>query len=91
MLNKTNMPLCYTDEVSPEEDDNTVSSASLCMSPTSVCDQTAGEPVCASTPIVHKPLTNGHDVVDNKQTCVNNNDVVNGNVNGKRAVFIILL
>ncbi|XP_075980728.1 FERM, ARHGEF and pleckstrin domain-containing protein 1-like isoform X2 [Anticarsia gemmatalis] len=69
-----------SDDTSPEEEDNTVSSASLCMSPTSVYDRTAGEPVCASTPLVHKPLTNGHDVVDNRPTGDNNNDTVNGNV-----------
>lgn len=69
-----------SDDTSPEEEDNTVSSASLCMSPGSVCERPTGEPVCASTPIVHKPLTNGHDVVDNTIKIENNNDTVNGNV-----------
>ncbi|CAD0195222.1 unnamed protein product [Chrysodeixis includens] len=65
------------------EEDNTVSSASLCMSPTSVCDQSnAGPPVCASTPLVKTlTLTNGHDTIDNKTNGDNNNDTLNGNVN----------
>uniref|UniRef100_A0A2A4JY19 PH domain-containing protein n=1 Tax=Heliothis virescens TaxID=7102 RepID=A0A2A4JY19_HELVI len=73
-----------TDETSPEDEDNTVSSASLCMSPTSVTDSSiAGIPIFASTPLVAKPkpMTNGHDVVDNKRNSENNNDTVNGNVN----------
>ncbi|XP_026726628.1 FERM, ARHGEF and pleckstrin domain-containing protein 1-like [Trichoplusia ni] len=62
------------------EEDNTVSSASLCMSPTSVCDQSsAGPPICASTPLVAK-MTNGHDTLDNKTNGDNNNDTLNGNV-----------
>ncbi|KAJ8733732.1 hypothetical protein PYW07_014283 [Mythimna separata] len=74
------------DEISPEEEeDNTVSSASLCMSPSSVTDNSiAGVPIFASTPLVARPLTNGHDVVDNKRNSENNNDTVstiNGNVN----------
>ncbi|XP_022829163.1 FERM, RhoGEF and pleckstrin domain-containing protein 1-like isoform X2 [Spodoptera litura] len=74
-------PRARPDETSPEED-NTVSSASLCMSPTSVTDHSiAGVPIFASTPLVSKQLTNGHDVVDNKRISENNNDTVNGNVN----------
>ncbi|XP_063890991.1 FERM, ARHGEF and pleckstrin domain-containing protein 1 isoform X1 [Helicoverpa armigera] len=76
-------PRARPDETSPEEEDNTVSSASLCMSPTSVTDNSiAGIPIFASTPLVARPkLTNGHDVVDNKRNSENNNDTVNGNVN----------
>ncbi|KOB68653.1 putative FERM, RhoGEF and pleckstrin domain protein 2 [Operophtera brumata] len=49
-------------ETSPEED-NTISSASLCMSP-APCDRTEPPaPLCASTPYA-RPLTNGHDLVD---------------------------
>ncbi|CAH1643181.1 unnamed protein product [Spodoptera littoralis] len=74
-------PRARPDETSAEED-NTVSSASLCMSPTSVADHSiAGVPIFASTPLVSKQLTNGHDVVDNKRINENNNDTVNGNVN----------
>lgn len=61
-----------------------MSSASLCMSPTSVTDHSiTGVPIFASTPLVAKQLTNGHDVVDNKRISENNNDTVNGNVNGE--------
>ncbi|KAG6458401.1 hypothetical protein O3G_MSEX010830 [Manduca sexta] len=73
-----------TDETSAEED-NTVSSASLCMSPTSTCERGAA-PLCASTPRAHAPpsaLHNGHDAVDNATTAPTapTADVVNGNVN----------
>ncbi|XP_049887722.1 FERM, ARHGEF and pleckstrin domain-containing protein 1-like isoform X2 [Pectinophora gossypiella] len=61
------------DETSPEED-NTVSSASLCMSPNMTEERTA--PLCASTPLA-RPMTNGHDDLDNR---VNSCDTVNGNV-----------
>lgn len=54
------------------------------MSPTSVTDHSiTGVPIFASTPLVAKQLTNGHDVVDNKRISENNNDTVNGNVNGE--------
>ncbi|XP_060810086.1 FERM, ARHGEF and pleckstrin domain-containing protein 1-like isoform X2 [Amyelois transitella] len=73
-------PRAPPDETSPEEEDNTVSSASLCMSP-SASERTADQseidgvlPVCASTPIVRqtRPLANGHDA---------DSDTLNGNVN----------
>ncbi|KAM3960121.1 chondrocyte-derived ezrin-like domain containing protein [Aphomia sociella] len=69
------------DETSPEED-ITVSSASLCMSPAANEDRTiAEEPLCTSTPLVRPPqtLTNGHDTVDNAPD--RNCDKLNGNVN----------
>ncbi|CAG9782711.1 unnamed protein product [Diatraea saccharalis] len=47
------------DEASPEETENTVSSASLCMSPSS--ERTYVEPLCTSTPCAPR-VTNGHGV-----------------------------
>lgn len=86
------------DDTSAEEDaavdeEATVSSASLCMSPTSQHERSA-VPLCSSTPYTHanthagthtnthahakRTLTNGH--IDNNLAA---SDVVNGNVTGK--------
>lgn len=81
-------PRARPDETSPEEEDNTVSSASLCMSPSVTEHSIAGVPIFASTPLVARPLTNGHDVVDNKRNSDNNNDTV-GTVNGNVNVTIV--
>ncbi|XP_028163989.1 FERM, ARHGEF and pleckstrin domain-containing protein 2-like isoform X2 [Ostrinia furnacalis] len=68
------------DEISPDEtEENTISSASLCMSPTPA--ERTEAPLCASTPLAVKSgttgaLTNGHDAVDKASS-----DVINGNVN----------
>ncbi|XP_052753774.1 FERM, ARHGEF and pleckstrin domain-containing protein 1-like isoform X2 [Galleria mellonella] len=69
------------DETSPEEE-NTVSSASLCMSPAANEDRSLNEePLGASTPLVRPPrsLANGHDAVDNARDKDSNR--INGNVN----------
>ncbi|XP_012552806.2 FERM, ARHGEF and pleckstrin domain-containing protein 1 isoform X2 [Bombyx mori] len=71
-----------TDELSPE-DDNTLSSASLCMSPSSTCerdvDPTSASAACALA------MSNGHDALDSahpKDVDKNaTSDVINGNVN----------
>ncbi|KAJ0181432.1 hypothetical protein K1T71_003517 [Dendrolimus kikuchii] len=64
------------EEMSPEED-NTVSSASLCMSPSSTMTCERSVPLYASTPYARaRTLPNGHDAVDNIH-----NETVNGNVN----------
>ncbi|XP_045457102.1 FERM, ARHGEF and pleckstrin domain-containing protein 2-like [Melitaea cinxia] len=58
------------------QEDPTVSSASLCMSPNDTTD-TTDAPVCTSTPFERR-VTNGyrHETLDNRRDC----DTVNGNV-----------
>ncbi|RVE52060.1 hypothetical protein evm_003338 [Chilo suppressalis] len=57
------LPPPTPEETSPEAE-NTVSSASLCISPTS--ERTNGVPLCTSTPCAPRVPTNGHDVSDGK-------------------------
>lgn len=73
--------------------DTTDSDKTLCdtaESDKTLCDKSAGEPIFASTPLVHKPLTNGHhrDVVDNRPAIDNNNDTLNGNVSGESNKYL---
>ncbi|CAH2069029.1 unnamed protein product, partial [Iphiclides podalirius] len=70
---------CYpplADDASPE-DEHTVSSASLCMSPS----DNGVVPLCASTPYGGR-LHNGYDALDNRERRrVDSCDTINGNVN----------
>ncbi|KPJ17813.1 FERM, RhoGEF and pleckstrin domain-containing protein 1 [Papilio machaon] len=69
-----------TEELSPEDDERTVSSASLCMSPGAESERGAA-PLCSSTPFAPR-LTNGYDVLDNRdRRHVDSCDTINGNVN----------
>ncbi|XP_013148442.1 PREDICTED: FERM, RhoGEF and pleckstrin domain-containing protein 2-like [Papilio polytes] len=67
-------------ELSPEDDERTVSSASLCMSPGAEPERGAA-PLCSSTPFAPR-LTNGYDVLDNRdRRHLDSCDTINGNVN----------
>ncbi|XP_053601583.1 FERM, ARHGEF and pleckstrin domain-containing protein 1-like isoform X2 [Plodia interpunctella] len=73
-------PRARPDDTSPEEEDITVSSASLCMSPSMterIEDKSEIDsivPMCASTPLARpqRHLANGHD---------RDSDTINGNIN----------
>ncbi|CAG5026970.1 unnamed protein product [Parnassius apollo] len=73
--------ILLTEETSPEEDP-TVSSASLCMSPSVNADaDRSAAPLCSSTPFAPR-ITNGYDAVDNRdRRRVDSCDTINGNVN----------